>query len=295
MIHEIRNGFLTARVSSKGAELQSLFSRADGREYLWQGAPEAWSGHSLLLFPAAGRIDRSRVLIRGREYPLPMHGFLKDLEFRCLQAGGSSLTLEASDTGETRRSYPFPFRFRVDFSLDGDVLTQRFSIVNSGTERMSFGFGAHPGFFCPIVLGETAEDDSLEFDRPQTLRKIVLEPYTRLCTQAREPFLDHASEIPLSETFFDAGPIVAEGCSAGWIQLRSKKSGIRIRMSIEGFPYLTLWGAAHRMSLICMEPWCGLSDFAGTDHVWENKPGSQSLAPGETFVRELRFQPGKDG
>ncbi len=293
MTDTLQNDCLSVRISSKGAELQSVFSHTFGREYLWQAAPEAWNAHSLLLFPAAGRIDRSRILAGGQEYPLPMHGFAKDMEFTRRERTERFLALELTDTEETRRMFPYPFRLRVEFSLEGDTLTEHFQVFNTGGEEMSFGFGAHPGFFCPIVLGESADDYVLEFDRPQSIHKIVLEPYTRLCTSGREPFLKDASLLPLSEHFFDGGPVLAEGCNASWIQLRSLRSGNRIRMGMEGFPYLTLWGVPHKMSLICIEPWCGLSDFSGTDHIWESKPANQHLAPGEVFSRKLWFQPGQ--
>ncbi len=294
MIYQLQNEWLSVRVSSQGAELQSLFGRVWEKEYLWQAAPEAWSGHSLLLFPAAGRISRSRIFVRGKEYPMPMHGFAKDMAFTLVEQTAQSLTLELRDTEETRRMFPYAFLLRVIFTLRGDTLSERFEIRNDGADEMFFSLGAHPGFFCPIVLGESAADYVLAFDRPQTIRKIVLEPNTRLCTQEREVILDNALEIPLRENFFDGGPILSEGYDADWIELRSKKSGHRVRMGIKGFPYMTFWGVPHQMSLICMEPWCGLSDFTGTDHVWETKPASNRILPGAFFIRELLFQPGRE-
>lgn len=292
MKKRLQNGWLAAEVSTRGAELLSIYSLNLQREYLWQGAPESWSGHSLLLFPAAGRIDRSRILIHGREYPMPMHGFAKDMEFAVSEEREDFLALELSDSEETRRMFPYPFRFRVEFFLDGDRLVEQFRIANTGAEDMFFSFGAHPGFFCPIVLGEDAEDYILRFDQPQNAQKIVLEPHTRLCTPGREPFLDGSAAKPLSENFFDDGPILAEGFAADWVELRSLRSGNFMRMGIEGFPYMTLWGPPHRMSLICIEPWCGLSDDAGTDHVWETKTAGNRLSPGEEFIRRLWFRPG---
>jgi len=62
---------------------------------------------------------------------------------------------------------------------------------------------------------------------------------------------------------------------------------------MEGFPYITFWGCPHKMHLICIEPWCGLSDFADTDHVWEKKMANNILQAGEVFKRELIFTAGK--
>jgi galactose mutarotase-like enzyme len=293
MIYQLHNESLSIRVSTAGAELQSIYSRKLDREYLWQAAPEAWGNHSLLLFPATGRISRSRVFVRGKEYPLPMHGFAKDMDFTLVKQTDQILVLELTDTEETLRMFPYPFSLQVEFSLKGDTVFQRFSVRNTGPGDMFFSLGAHPGFYCPIVLGESAGDYLLVFDRPQTVDKIILEPHTRLCTTAREPMLKDSSELPLFEGFFNGGPILSEGYDADWIEIRSRKSGHRIRIGIKDFPYITFWGVAHQMSLICIEPWCGLSDFVGTDHIWEKKPAGNRLSPGTVFYRELFFQPGR--
>lgn len=288
---QLENESLLVRVSSRGAELLNLYDKVQEREYLWQGAREIWDRHSLLLFPAAGRISRSRILVEGREYPLAMHGFLKDMEFACQKSEPGMLTLTVTDTPKTKRSFPFPFLVSVTFVLREKELTERIQITNTGEKEMSFGFGAHPGFFCPLVLGEEAGDYVLAFDRPQRLKQLLLETGTRLCTGEREVWLEKEDTIRLREDFFDHGPILTEGCDADWIELRSLRSGAALRMGIKGFPYLTLWGPAAQLSLICIEPWCGTSDFVKTNHRWEEKEGNEHLFPGQTFERKLTFTP----
>ena len=270
----------------------SLYNKPLRREFLWQGAPEAWRDRFLLLFPAAGRIDRSRILVRGQEYPMPMHGFAKDMDFSVEKQDNETLVLALRDNNLTRAMFPYMFTLQVTFSLRGVRLYEHFTVYNHGKDEMFFNLGAHPGFFCPIVAGESAEDYVLVFDSPQTVQKIVLEPNTRLCTQQRETLLDGQAELPLCENFFAQGPILSEGYQARWIKLLSKRSGIYMRMGIEKFPYMTFWGVAHRMSLICLEPWCGISDFVNTDHIWEKKPGGNRLETGARFDRELWFEMG---
>ena len=43
--------------------LQSLYSLPEEKEYIWQPGAEIFDGHAPILFPAAGRIDRSRVCL----------------------------------------------------------------------------------------------------------------------------------------------------------------------------------------------------------------------------------------
>lgn len=293
MIYTLENQHLSVRVATRGAELQSVYSKEFEREYIWQAVAETWNNHSLLLFPTAGRIARNRIFVKGKEYPMAMHGFVKDMDFILMEKSAERLLLEITDTEETMRQFPYKFRFQVEFSLEGKSVAERFRVINEGNECMSFGFGAHPGFYCPIVLGESADDYQLEFDRPQTIQKIYLEPNTRLCTYERSTMVNDSTVMPLSEQFFNNGPILSEGYNAKYVRLVSLKSGHYIEMSLEDFPYITFWGTAHKMNLICIEPWCGISDYADTDHVWEKKRANNILDAGQVFRRDLIFTPGR--
>ena len=73
MIHTIENEFLTASISEIGAELQSLKLKANDDEYIWQGDPDIWSGHSPLLFPIVGRLKDDSYIYEGKKYTLGKH------------------------------------------------------------------------------------------------------------------------------------------------------------------------------------------------------------------------------
>ena len=49
MEYTISDGRLSAKISTYGAEMQSL--QYDSCEYLWQGDPAYWDEHSPVLFP----------------------------------------------------------------------------------------------------------------------------------------------------------------------------------------------------------------------------------------------------
>ena len=85
---------------------------------------------------------------------------------------------------------------------------QTFRVVNDGTEDMYYCLGAHPGFYCPIELSESAENYKLVFDRPQRLMQQELEENTRLLTGKETPYLQDGDTIPLCDRFFDGGPML---------------------------------------------------------------------------------------
>lgn len=293
MRYILENEQLKASVVTKGAELQSLYSKALDKEYLWQPGAEIWNAHSILLFPNPGRIAHDRTIIDGRVYPATMHGFAKDMEFVTTESSDDRLTMELAANEETKFFLPYEFLFRVIFELKGDVLEQRFEIVNRDDKMIYFSLGAHPGFYCPIELGETGDDYVLRFDKPQAIEHLGIEVGTRLLTGKNTLLeMDNGVDVFVGEHFFDNGPLLLGNVKADTITLLSKKSGRFVEMGIKDFPYMCLWGVGDKMQILCIEPWCGMSDLTDTDHVWETKLGIEKAAVGETFVRTLTFRVG---
>lgn len=291
-MYQLINDNLSVSVDSTGAQLCSMYSLKTETEYLWQPGHETWPHSSMLLFPNPGRIAQDRVVIGGKVYPATMHGFANDLPFALVEQSECKLILELKDSEYTRKYFPYAFRLQVEFLLEGDTLTQKFRVVNDDDKSVYYCLGAHPGFYCPLVLGEKADDYSLTFDKPQQLEQVELEENTRLLTGKKTPYLQNETKIALHDHFFDNGPMLFDGMDAGTLTLRSAVSGRFVQMGIAGFSNLCLWGVPTRMSLIAIEPWIGTTDRVDTDHIWEHKPGIQVVKQGKTNVHTLTFRVG---
>ena len=288
----LENDQVKIEVSTIGAEIQSLYSKKTEMEYLWQMGYETWPHHSMLLFPNPGRIAGDRTIIDGKVYPATMHGFANDMEFEVLESDDSHLLLQIHQNEQTKKSFPYDFRLQVEFRLDGEVVLQKFRVVNDDDRTIYFSLGAHPGFYCPIAIDETGDDYVMAFDVPQNVNLLEMQDNTRLLTGKRIPYLVGQTDIPVGDHFFDNGPLILEGINAKTITMKSTRSGRFVELGIEGFPYMCLWGVGTKMSIMCIEPWCGTSDLADTDHVWETKLGIESAAVGEVFERTLTFRVG---
>lgn len=292
IMHILENEFVKIEVSPVGAELQSLYSKKTQTEYLWQPGHDVWNHHSMLLFPNPGRIAGDRSIIGGKIYPATMHGFANDMTFAVADTGENHICMELRDSSATRRYFPYAFRLQVAFTLEKDTVKQTFRVINEDDKTVFFSLGAHPGFYCPIDLSDHAEDYALEFDTPQRIGEFALQENTRLRTGEKTAFLDGGREVALHDHFFDRGPYLLDGVRAKTVTLRSRKSGRFVEMGIEGFPYLCLWGVPTRLSLVCIEPWCGTSDRVDTDHVWETREGIESVEVGKIFERTITFRMG---
>jgi len=290
MNYTLENEKLTVRVCSVGAELTGLYSKETGLEYLWQPGGEIWPHSSLLLFPNAGRIAHDRILVEGKVYPAMMHVFAANMDFACRSQSSTHLLLELQANDYTRKYYPYEFSLQVEFILEADRLVQHLRVVNRGEKPLYYCMGAHPGFYCPIGLNERAEDYALVFDRPQSLNRMEMQENTRLLTGKQTPC--PVQELPLSDQFFDNGPMLFGNMDAQTVTLRSDKSGRFVELGIAGFTDLCLWGMPTQMSIIAIEPWIGNSDRFDTDHVWEKKPGIQCLGVGADKTHTLTFRVG---
>lgn len=231
-MYQLKNSFLSVGVENTGAQLVSLYSHLTQMEYLWQPGYETWPHSSMLLFPNPGRIAHDRIIVGGKVYPASMHGFADNMPFALAEHSGEKLVLELKDNDYTRKYFPYAFRLQVEFILQQDRLIQNFRVINDDTQPVYYCLGAHPGFYCPLVLGEKAEDYTLTFDRPQNLDHLETEENTRLLTGNKTPYLQNETTVQLHDHFFDKGPALFGGMDAGSITLRSGASGRFVEMVV---------------------------------------------------------------
>ncbi|WP_243111081.1 aldose 1-epimerase family protein [Acutalibacter sp. 1XD8-33] len=286
MLHTIRNEILTVSIHSLGAQLSSI--RANGTEYLWQGDPEIWADQAPVLFPYVARLTKEQYHYGGETYSLPIHGFAKDSEFAFSQESPQAMAFSLSDSPETRRAYPFPFRFTVSYRLEGNRLIQGFLVENPGPDTMFFGLGGHPGFRVPLEEGLRFEDYRVELSPEAQPVRVGFTPQCFLNGQDK-PYPLESGVLPLSHSLFDEDAIVLRepGCGA---RLYSPRGGRAVAVDFPGFPYLGLWHRPHTSApYVCIEPWCSLPSRQDLVEDLAEQPSLLSLPAGETLGREIIF------
>lgn len=286
MLHTIQNHVLTVSAHSLGAQLSSI--RAHNTEYLWQGDPNIWPDQALIIFPYVARLTREQYRFEGQTYSLPIHGFAKDSEFAFSQESPQAMAFSLCDSPETRRAYPFPFRFTVSYRVEENRLRQGFAVENPGPCDMFFGLGGHPGFRVPLEEGLAFEDYRVEFSPGAGPVQVGFTPQHFLNGQDR-PFPLDGGVLPLSHSLFDEDAIVLReaGC---WARLCSPRGARAVAVDFPGFPYLGLWHSPQtRAPYVCIEPWCSLPSRQDVVEDLSTQPGLLSLPAGETLRREIIF------
>ena len=270
-------------MKARGAELSSAVDAHSGRELLWCGDPDIWSGTAPILFPVVGRMRGGGIEVNGKFYPMPTHGFAAHSTFELVTSSPRKLILALHDSEQTRASYPFRFRLQVAFSLYRNVLSVDYVVENPAEAPLIFSLGSHPAFALPAATMEEAQAE-VRFDssagaRCHRIRNNLLGPAERSPLQG--------NRLPLTGDTFAEDAIILRDLNANRVALYATGERL-ISMDTGGMPHLGLW-AKPNAPYLCIEPWITTDD--GTDAPLDiaRKPGFIHLAPDQQYRTGYRI------
>lgn len=270
------------KVANHGAELQSL--KSDGREYLWHGDPKYWGRRNPILFPMVGKVYDNVFRVDGKEYPMGQHGFARDMEFAF---DGGRYVL--SDT--PLEKYPYRFELAVTYKAEGRRFVARWTVKNLDSRDMHFQIGAHPALMLPDYRPEDAVHGYLQCFDAQG--KVVLQPemphgldsgyMTRLDKPELMP-VDKDGLLPIMADTFAIDTYVMEYGTVKSVMLLDKDKKPYLTVGSDQTEAYGIW-APYKPGcpFVCLEPWCGITDFVGFKGDISERYLGHSLRPGETF------------
>lgn len=279
MIQIADNG-LTASISEKGTELQSI--RLNGVEYLWQADAAFWGKHSPVLFPIVGELKNGKYFFKDKEYKLSRHGFARDSMFTAEQTSSASVIFSLQDDAESLAVYPFQFVFNVEYKISGTTLCCTYRVNNSGDADMYFSVGGHPAFNVPLVKDLQYTDYFLEFNNDETLARYLL--HNGLTANDTEAIILKDKTLQLHSSLFYADAIVLKHIKSNEIRLFSDKDTHGLKFRFDDFPYFGIW-ASKDAPFVCLEPWCGIADNIYHDQQLISKEGINRLAAGSSWEK----------
>ncbi len=296
-------GVEAAAAESQGGELASFRVRFGSCwiEVLYKArdydSREGWRGKAPWLWPATGRNVDPEVpgglgfRWRGRHYPMPMHGFVKEMAWGHAEAGADEdsawVTTFVSESEDTLRMYPFLFRLTAAYRLAGGRLRITLTVAASPRNRgsMFFSAGNHITFRVPFLEG--TDPRRMLIETPSTVE--YLKDAAGVPNGRTRP-LSYAAPAPLAEI----APLAAVslGGYAGEPQLILRDPqglAIRISHSASTIPdppvvLFNLWGDPAQ-GFFSPEPWVGLQNS------FELQKGLVRLPPGGLWTWRIEIQP----
>ncbi len=281
MIYEIKNEEIQLRVNTLGAEAVSLICK--NKERLWQNENGAWGRHAPVLFPIC---SSCRMIVKGKEYPIPFHGFARDKEFALVEATETTLRFCLQSNEETKRMYPFDFIFYITYTLEKNTWKIDYEIVNPTSEQTLYvSCGGHESY----ALDEGVENYVVTFEKDEVFDTLLVR---------NDGLIDEATYrlgtgkiLPIPEEFM-------KRCAVNFVGINSRKvvlshvSGKKIaETTFEGFDVFLLWHPIGS-KMICIEPWLNLpDDVIRSEQEFSDKYGVIAILPKEkkTLSRTITY------
>lgn len=272
----LNNGKIECKIAEFGAEVKSIVK--DGTEYIWQGDPKFWARSAPIMFPICGGLKNDTYTLDGVAYQLPKHGFAPKREFEVESVTADTATLVLRDSEETRASYPFAFALRVTFKLVGETLETTYVIENNDEKTLYCSVGAHEAYATP----EGIEAYDIIFPEKETLYAYALNG--NILTDYTKLIMEDSYVLPLKDEYFYLDALVFRDLKSRSAILRNRESGREVKVEFPEFDYFLLWHK-YTAPYICLEPWCGIPDVAGSSYELSEKEGIHAVPAGEKLVR----------
>ena len=279
----ISNNIISVAVSTTGAEVQSITDCQTHHEYIWQGDPQWWNGHSPILFPIVGGLWNGTCRIDGKELNIPKHGFVRRAQWTVEKVEADSVTLSINSTVGTFSTFPYAFHLSVTYHLEGRKLTADFKVTNLNSCDLWFQLGGHPAIALPDWDEANEVDGYLQLEGTPHQ---VLRAGEQGCLEAQTfsaPF-NADGLIPLSvETFSHEALIFdAHQVTAATVLTRQQQPIARVACNA---PVWLFWSPQGKHTpFVCCEPWYGLCDHQGFNGTVQQRPYINCAKSGESWT-----------
>ena len=278
----LTNEMLRATIAPKGAELQSLFNKQTGLEYMWSGDAAYWGKRSPVLFPIVGSLKNDTYYFKDKEYQLPRHGFARDKNFAAEKISDTEVVFTLTEDEQTLQVYPFAFTLKLRYSLNATDISCTYEIYNSGEEDLLFSVGAHPAFAVPLTNDSIYTDYYLQFNTTETLHRWKLAD--GLVAAVTEVLPVENNRLLLHQALFYEDSIVLKNMQSNAITLGCVKHNHGLHFTFNDFSFFGIW-AAKNAPFVCLEPWCGIADGVNVNKQFKDKEGINVLPANEHWQR----------
>ncbi len=268
-----------ATINTLGAELVSMVSKKDNREYIWSAKPEVWKRHAPILFPLVGKYKDDISIFEGKTYRMSQHGFARDMEFETVSGDDTSVKMVLTQNEESLEKYPFNFKLSVSYKLEDNRLLIGWEVENTNEKEMYFSIGGHPAF---VGKSDCLTGAKLVFDTNESeLTYGILNSDGVLRDETYILKLTDKKAI-ITAGFFDRDALIFEHTDCKKVSL--EENGERIVTVTFDAPLFGIWCSSKKNNpFVCIEPWYGRADRANFSGELKDREYTNKLKAGEVF------------
>ena len=270
--------------SKHGAELTSI--KLDGQERLHQGnnvldenGKPFWGRHAPILFPIVGKLKDNKTEIGGKLFEMTQHGFARDMEFEEIDKDELFHKYVLKSSSETLKKYPFEFELYVEYIVNENELTIKYTVINKDEKQMLFGLGGHPAFICDY----STDNFELEFEKQEDKIEFFKLEEGLIKNEPINNILEN-NKIKLTKNIFDEDAIIMKNISSNKVMLSNIKNNKKLlEFDFTGFPYLAIW-SKKGAPFVCIEPWQNHTDSVDSKGKFCEKEDLLKLYSNEKFI-----------
>ena len=308
MRYILENEKLRVEIDSFGAEIKSVISKADQREYMWCGDKKYWARTSPVLFPFVGSLKNKEYVAKGKTYPMGQHGFARDMEHELLRQSDDTIWFSLKSNEETLAKYPYAFQLRIGYQLTEQCVKVLWEVENTGNEILPFSIGAHPAFNCPMGEQESKAGYRISFGRfaeqpKNTACNTIIDSNATMIPvdaihhhgNTRDTGLAVTEDLELTlqdgmcditEGFFDRCTYMIEGNQANCVSLIDPEGNEYVKVLFDT-PLFAIWSPEEKNApFVCIEPWYGRCDHVDFRGEISDREFTNFLEAGRTFHGE---------
>lgn len=297
MFYTIQTTKSKAVLSTHGGEMHA-YSHIDEdgeHNYLWNGDPSFWEGHSPVLFPVVCTPKDGKMAHDGIEYPMPKHGFAAVSNFTPVMQTPDSVAFALEENADSLTMFPYRFRLENRYTVTDTGYSAAFTVTNRDSRPMTYCIGAHPAFRCPLFEGDSFSDYDLLFTDASGAY------VTGTANGLMSPDLPHLplirdNVLSLSYHVFNDDTLIIQNLPVKQVRLVNRKNGRGILLTFDGLEVLGVWTmSVEGAPFLCLEPWNGLPASSDETTDARSKRYARILPPGSahTVSYSVNVIPGK--
>ncbi len=288
---QLESEHLTVSIDPFGAQLNSIYGKQDGLEYLWQKDPDVWNSSAPVVFPIIGKLNNMEYRLNGKHYSMRSNGLIRYEQLQVLSADREKAVLQFTSTKQTYEQYPFHCHVILTFTLSGRCLQVHTDIYNDDDKLMYFNYGGHPGFRIPLQEKESSNDYYVEFEENENAWIYEVCESGQLTEVQRQFFMDERRFFIRRELFLKEA-LAFQNVKSQAVSIRNLYNDKAVTLRFSGFDGLGIWSPCRKQPVrfICLEPWLGHADFVGFHGELSQRHGMQSLRAGEAYSCDYEIE-----
>lgn len=285
MEYILENDKLEVKISTLGAEIQSVKNKITNKNYLWDGNKEFWGRKSPVLFPFVGSLKNKEYEFNGKKYQMGQHGFARDMEFEFLSKIENIIWFQLKYNDDTLEKYPFKFLLKIGYELNENKLKVIWNVENLDNKIMYFSIGAHPAFLVPFEENTNREEYYIKFNTNKNLINTGLESglANKNNLNNRIIKLDDNGYLKIDKELFKYDALIIENNQATEVSLCMSDKTEYVKVKFES-PLFGIWSPyKENCPFVCIEPWYGRCDSIEFNGNLEQREWQNQLNPNEEF------------